>query len=270
MWVKLESRFDHFYIRTIDEKPFINIDKTMPTILISGAANGLGQAFLAAYQNRPEVNIIAIDRSPITTSHPNVTSFAVDVSCEKSINDLAQKIKDVPIELAIHSAGIRGLVPTLEVEHPENVAACETLEGMTFATLTTAFQVNAAGTFMLLRALLPNLKAAGDKAKVIVMSSRMGSVGNNERGKRAAGAAYAYRASKAAMNTMVRSFAVDVPEVTFVLCHPGRVETKLVKGKEEGAISADESVADMLPLIEKWSQVDSGKYYDRFGEVIEW
>jgi glycerol-3-phosphate O-acyltransferase len=69
---------------------------------------------------------------------------------------------------------------------------------------------------------------------------------------------------------VVRSFAVDVPGVVWVLCHPGRVETGLVKGREEGAISAEESVEGMVKLIERWGERDSGGYYDRFGEVIPW
>ena len=62
----------------------------------------------------------------------------------------------------------------------------------------------------------------------------------------------------------------DIPDVTFVLCHPGRVETKLVKCKEEGAITAEESVDGILPMIEKWATSDSGKFFDRFGAPIEW
>ncbi|KAI7643959.1 hypothetical protein KC318_g20876 [Hortaea werneckii] len=116
---------------------------------------------------------------------------------------------------------------------------------------------------------MSNLLKAKDP-KVIVMSSRMGSLGNNFPGNRSAGSAYAYRASKAALNAIIRSFVVDVPEVTFVVCHPGRVETKLVKWKEEGAITAQESVEGLLPLIDRWGKEDSGKFYDRFGETIQW
>jgi len=69
---------------------------------------------------------------------------------------------------------------------------------------------------------------------------------------------------------LVRSFAVDVPGVVFVLCHPGRVETGLVRGREEGAIEAEESVGGLVPLIEGWGVGDSGGFYDRFGGVVEW
>jgi len=241
----------------------------MPVILISGAANGLGAAFLEASRQQSDSTILAIDREQIHGTHKNVQSWCVDVTDEGSIDAFARDIRDQPIDLVIHSAGMRGLVPHLEVEKRGDVDACETLEAMDFTTLNRTFQINAAGTFMLLRAILPNLRKALD-SKVIIMSSRMGSLGNNYAGNRSAGSAYAYRASKAALNAIIRSFVVDVPDVSFVMCHPGRVETKLVKWKEEGAISANESVEGLLPLIDRWSKEDSGKFYDRFGETIQW
>ena len=241
----------------------------MPTVLVSGAANGLGAAFVDAYRTQDDTTVIAIDKAQIQTKHENVQHFTVDVSSEDSIHGLAQEIEHRPIDLVVHSAGIRGLVPELEYQHPNNVPACETLDVMGSSTLTRAFQINAVGTFTLLRALLPNLRRASNP-KVIVMSSRMGSIGNNQHPNKDAGSAYAYRASKAAMNAIVRSFAIDVPEVSFVLCHPGRVETKLVRCKEEGAITAEDSVSAILPLIEQWGKEESGKFYDRFGETIRW
>lgn len=241
----------------------------MPTILISGAANGLGAAFVDAYATQAGTNIIAIDQQPVQSHHGGIESFTVDVTDEISIKAFQQAIAGRAIDLMIHSAGVRGLVPSVEDDKPEDVAACETMDVMNTATLNRAFDINSIGTFMLIRAVLPNLRKAAIP-KVVTMSSRMGSLGNNELPNRAAGSAYAYRASKAAQNAIVRSFAVDVPSVTFVMCHPGRVETKLVRCVEEGAISAAESVAGILPLIGRWSSKDSGKFYDRFGKAIQW
>lgn len=241
----------------------------MPTILISGAANGLGAAFVEAYRALPDVKIIATDKSPIKVSSDNITSFQVDVTNELSIKRFVEEIDGRSIDLLVHSAGMRGLVSTVEEQRPDNVPMCETLQVMDIATLTVAFQVNAVGTFSFLRALLPSLMMASDP-KVIVMASRMGSIGNNELPNKDAGSAYAYRASKAATNAIVRSFAVDVPGVTFIMCHPGRVETNLVRCKEEGAISAEESVGQIMQLIRRWKRKDSGKFYDRFGNAIEW
>lgn len=241
----------------------------MSTILITGAASGLGAAFVSAYGTQPSTKILALDISPIQTTHPNVHPHTLDLTNEQAVLALATHLSTEPIDLLIHSAGIRGLVPALETQNPNDVAACETLAGMDLETMTRTFQINTVATFSLLRALLPNLQLA-KQPKVIVMSSRMGSLSNNALPNAAAGSAYAYRVSKAALNMIVRSFAVDVPGVTFMLCHPGRVETNLVKGIEKGAITAEESVEGMVPLIERWCESDSGKYYDRFGEAIPW
>lgn len=241
----------------------------MPTILISGAAEGgLGAAFVEAYRTSADVSLVAVDKRPIQAKHENVQTFEVDITSEPSIQNLVRVLKRRPIDLVIHSAGIRGLVPHMQDKHPNNVPACETVEVMDMATLMQAFQINAVGTFMLLRALLPNLKNAKEP-KVVVMSSRMGSIGNNQLPNKDAGSAYAYRASKAAMNAIVRSFAVDEPDVSFILCHPGRVETNLVRCKEDGAITTEESVSNVTHIIEEWNKSDSGKFYDRFGVVIE-
>jgi len=241
----------------------------MPTILISGAASGLGRAFLDAYSNNDSNTVIAIDREYIELSTyqnhaATIQSHIVDVTNEGSINHLTAVLSDTPIDLFIHSVGIRGLVPAIENAQPESVAAAETLKVMDLSTLMHTFQVNAAGTFLLIRALLPSLRQA-NAAKVVIISSRMGSVGHNT-----TGSAYAYRASKAALNAIVKSFSIDVPEVVFVLCHPGRVESRLVKYKEDGAISAQESVSGLLPLVESWNKNDSGHFYDRFGQPIVW
>ncbi|KAM0702261.1 hypothetical protein Q7P35_011171 [Cladosporium inversicolor] len=241
----------------------------MPTILITGAASGLGAAFVETYRTQPSTKVFALDISPIQITHSNVHPHTLDLTHEPSVLALAISLSNQPIDLLIHSAGIRGLVPALEDKHPDDVAACETLAGMDLETIARTFQINTVATFSLIRALLPNLQMA-KQPKVIIMSSRMGSLANNTLPNAAAGSAYAYRASKAALNMIVRSFAVDVPDVTFVLCHPGRVETNLVKGIEERAITAEESVEGMVPLIERWGESDSGKYYDRFGEVIPW
>lgn len=247
----------------------VNRSISMPTILVSGAASGLGRAFLDAYSNDKSNTIIAIDREDIALSTgqnhaATIRSHIVDVTDENSINHLATMLSGVPIDLFIHSVGIRGLVSAIEDAQPESVAAAETLDVMDLSTLMHTFQVNAAGTFLLIRALLPNLRQA-NAGKVIVMSSRMGSVGHNT-----TGSAYAYRASKAALNAMVKSFSLDVPEVVFVLCHPGRVESRLVKYKEDGAISAQESVSGLLSLVERWNKNNSGQFYDRFGQPIVW
>ncbi len=263
----------------------------MLTILITGAASGLGKSFVEAYALDPTNTIYAADNSfPSTNTNPskifkthahltqdNINLLDLDVTDSMHVNRIPA---DVPFDLVIHSAGVRGLNPECEVVDPAHVARAETLETTECSVLLDTFEINAIGTFRVLRKVVDILRGARVQKgssresgggttrplpKVVVMGSRMGSVGGNR-----SGGAYAYRASKAGLNAIVRSFAVDVPEVAFVVVHPGRVESGLVPVEEDGAISAEEAVRDMLPLIEKLEREDSGRFVDRFGVDIPW
>ncbi|KAH6620071.1 hypothetical protein C7974DRAFT_225692 [Boeremia exigua] len=237
------------------------------TILITGAASGLGLAFLLHYASQtPPPFLIAIDTVPFPPDLPKFKrlGFRADVTSPEELYVAQTAVDDEPIGLIIHCAGIRGLVPRVVAEQPGDVAAAETLAVMDRSTFTKTLEVNTWGTFNLVTSFLPSLKMAEDP-KVVIMSSRMGSVSAN-----VAGGGYAYRASKAALNAVVKSFAIDIPEVTFLLLHPGRVETGLVEWKEDGAISTQESLSDCLKVIDGLKKEDSGKFVDRFGETIAW
>lgn len=266
----------------------------MPNILVTGAASGIGHAFVQAYASRApttdsakaaQTHIHAIDLkfpSPdpaktysSTSQAPqwlraHVHQYAVDVTPAEEVSGLGMLLDmdDVPLDLVIHSAGVRGLVPSVPLQEYADVAGAESLESMDAATMSGTLGVNTVGTFLVLQTLVPALKRAGHKggqAKVVVMGSRMGSIGEN-----AKGGGYAYRASKAGVNAAVKSFSVDVPEVVWTVVHPGRVESRLVSIKEDGAMDAGEAVASMVELIDGLDKKHSGTFVDRLGKPIRW
>ncbi len=256
------------------------------TVLITGAASGIGRCFAQHYLGQPNTLVIAADintinisstsrshGSPPTEAKPTLAELHIDMSSTSSIEATVKSIRSIRdvenFDLIIHSAGIRGLVPRIEGQKPDDVAAAETLQTMDADTMLRTYQINTLGTFTLLQSLakhdLFHGQQSGKVTRVIVMTSRMGSISYNT-----AGGGYAYRASKAALNAIVRSMSIEVPHVTFALVHPGRVETGLTKCREEGAIEAEESVRDMLQLVDRLEQKDSGRFLDRFGNDIGW
>ncbi|KAK5093072.1 hypothetical protein LTR70_002073 [Exophiala xenobiotica] len=262
------------------------------TLLITGAASGIGRCFAQHYLRQPNTLVIALDINEIEIpasadldSDPHerrhderpgaLVKVHTDMSSSTSITSAMDSLKATHgvhhIDLIIHSAGIRGLVPRIEADNANDVAAAETLHAMDAATMLRTYQINTLGTFTLLQSLSNHSlfhAADADAAtptKVIIMSSRMGSISSNT-----VGGGYAYRASKAALNAIVRSMSIDLPHVVFALVHPGRVETGLTRCREEGAIEVEESVGGMLGVIGRLRREDSGRYMDRFGVDIGW
>ncbi|KUI72288.1 C-factor [Cytospora mali] len=264
----------------------------LPTVLITGAFSGLGRAFFQHFVSRSDktpdggdgiFRVVGIDIQPWMdengNAHNTYTHGRRSIYVQLDVTSPAGELEafarrwigeNTPLSLVIHCAGIRGLVPAVDINKSDDVATAETLGAMDAATLMRTFEINVIGTFNVLKAVLPNLRFAAHgnlNARVVIMSSRMGSIAANEKG-----GGYAYRASKAALNAVVRSMSIDVPDVSFALVHPGRVETGLVGVKEDGAFSCEESLETLLPLIDGLGKghLESGCFVDRFGKEIPW
>lgn len=221
----------------------------MATVLITGANRGIGLAFARAFRRRGD-EVIGTAREPAGAGDLAESGARVeelDVSDDASVAALVERVEGVPIDLLINNAGI---------------LRRDRLESFDPQVVLRQFDVNALGTLRVTAALVPNLKL-GTAPKVVGITSRMGSVGDN-----ASGGFYGYRASKAAMNAIIKSLSIDLAPWPVVVVHPGYIRTRLTGN--QGDLSADEAVERMMGLIDRLDRSMSGRFFHRDGHELPW
>jgi len=137
--------------------------------------------------------------------------------------------------------------------------------------MARAFALNAIGPALLMKHMLPNLPREG-KSVFATLSARVGSIGDNR-----LGGWFSYRASKAALNQVVRTAAVELrrrrPEAICVALHPGTTDTKLSSPFRKSDLdvqSPDIAAQRLLSVIDRLGPDDSGSFFDHRGETIPW
>jgi len=138
----------------------------------------------------------------------------------------------------------------------------ESLSDLDFDRMRRQFEVNSLGPLRVTAALRGNL---GDGSKIVIITSRMGSIEDNTSGGR-----YGYRMSKAAVNMAGRSLANDLREegVAVVILHPGFVRTGMTGG--QGLIDPPESAAGLIARIDELTMETTGSFRHANGEELPW
>ena len=147
----------------------------------------------------------------------------------------------------------------------------DTLQTVNLEKLQRTFAVNTFGPLLLTQALIPNILAS-QHPKICVISSRVGSMADNS-----SGGAYSYRASKAAVNAVFKSMAVDLKEkeVPVLLLHPGIVKTALDPRHAEGsdvpgAVGPEEAAEGLWEVVKSKGLESTGMFFHRSGEELPW
>jgi NAD(P)-dependent dehydrogenase (short-subunit alcohol dehydrogenase family) len=231
----------------------------MPTLLITGASRGLGLEFVRQYV-KAGWQVIATCRAPDKAdalralaggANGAVEIEAYDVIDAESAQRLATKIGKRPIDLLLANAGVigpRDYTPATV----DDAAWGEVMRVNVMAPLRIA-------------TLLTDAVAASDRKLMAFISSRLGSMAVNE-----TGGLYVYRSSKAALNAVVKSLAVDLAPrgITTVALHPGWVKTDM--GGPSADIDAVTSVTGMVRVLGSVAAADSGRLINYSGEPIPW
>jgi NAD(P)-dependent dehydrogenase (short-subunit alcohol dehydrogenase family) len=231
----------------------------MKTALVTGANRCLGLEFTRQLAN-DGYHVIATARdrakaralNELAAMHEHIQIETLDVTLPESIAALANILKDTSIDLLVNNAGTSG----------ESGVTVGNIDKENFLNV---FTINCFGVVKMCEQFLPMLKRSDDK-QVLVVSSRMGSISDNDSGK-----SYAYRASKAALNAVMKSFAIDVKEqgIKVMLIHPGWVRTDM--GGDNGLVDVTESVSGMLKQLSIHGGKSHAEVLHRFdGETISW
>ncbi len=139
------------------------------------------------------------------------------------------------------------------------------------AHMAHAFAINAIGPALLMKHFCPRLAREG-RAVFATLSARVGSIGDNR-----LGGWHSYRASKAALNQLVRTAAVELrrhnPAGVCVVLHPGTVDTPLSKPFAKTGLDvrpASVAAGELLAVVGELGAKHSGGFYDQGGEPIPW
>ncbi len=222
--------------------------------LVIGASGGIGAAIASALrEDSAFASVVTLSR----------TSNGFDITNECSVREGAAQLAEhgSRFDLIFDATG------ALEANGNPPEKAFAALEP---ASLQASFSVNAVGPALLFKHFASLLNHKG-RSVFATLSARVGSIGDNR-----LGGWMSYRASKAALNQIVRCAAIEIkrgrPNSIVVALHPGTIETPLTRKYARGRFThtANAAARKMLNALEALSAKDTGKFFDYAGNIVDW
>ena len=223
----------------------------MPTILITGAGRGLGAELVRQFVE-DDWDVIATTRG--NGDLDNSGKFRcerLDVSDRNSINELSLLLKETPIDVLLNNAGV-------------NRSSGVNFGSNNFEDWIDEYRINTLGPLMVAEAFVEHV-ARSTRKQMVFISSRTGSNTLNT-----TSGSPGYRASKAALNSAIRSTAVDLLSrgITCVLMHPGWVQTDM--GGSNADLDVKTSIRGVCKVIKNLKNSDNGCFLNYDGSAIPW
>jgi len=221
----------------------------MNTLLL-GASRGIGLEFARQYRAEgAKVTATARGEDGLKALRDlGATAIQLDVASAESCSRLAWQIDDAGFDVAVVVAGVYG---------PRS----DGLQPPTEADFDTVMRTNVLGPMRLIPQIAEAMAPGG---KLAVLSSRMGAIG-----PRASASGWLYRASKAALNSVLKDTSIALQgKATCVSFHPGWVRTDM--GGAGAPLDVADSVREMRRVIAALTPADNGRFLDHDGTPIPW
>lgn len=253
------------------------IDEINPVnVLIVGASQGIGLGFVKKLlQDDRIAKVYATSRQPelasdliaLASEHfERLICLKMDITEELQIVEAVQKIRTQvdKLHLVVNCVGLL---------HEETLQPEKSLRQINSENLLRYFQINSIGAVLLAKHLLP-LFRHGERNVFATISAKLGSIGDNQ-----LGGWYGYRASKAALNMLMRTAAIEYkrscPKTLIVTLHPGTTDTQLSRPFQgnvptEKLFTVERTVTQLLSVIEQLQEGDSGQFFSWDGSRLPW
>ncbi|MFK8066801.1 MAG: SDR family oxidoreductase [Gammaproteobacteria bacterium] len=221
------------------------------TVLVTGSNRGIGLELCRQLKQRGDDVIATCRKASSELKELNIETIEnVEVSDPASLGILADKLNDRKIDWLINNAGIAGAFGLGDVD----AEAIESFKQM--------FAVNSIGPLLTTQTLLSNL---AEGSKIGIITSRMGSVADND-----SGGSYAYRMSKAAVNAAGKSLSIDLQPkgIAVAILHPGYVRTDMTDNN--GLMDTDESAIGLIARMEELNLDNTGTFWHSNGDLLPW
>jgi NAD(P)-dependent dehydrogenase (short-subunit alcohol dehydrogenase family) len=242
----------------------------MPTVLITGAGRGLGLELTRQYsadgwqvlacarapEKSPELQAVAASAN----KSGGVEVIPLDVTDHAAIDALASRLRGRAIDVLLNSAGTMGAG-----SFARQGTSFGKFGSSDFADWDRVFRLNMAAPMKMAEAFVDHV-ARSEQKKIVSLTSVLGSMAKNS-----FGGLYAYRASKAGLNAIMRSMAIDLGrshQIIAIPLHPGWVRTDM--GGPRADIDAVPSVAGMRQVIAGLDLEKSGRLWMYNGEELPW
>lgn len=222
-------------------------------IVVTGANRGIGLELVRQLRARGD-QVDAGCRRPGDAGELvslGAAVHALDVSDGASVTAFAAALGDAAIDLVINNAGVGG-------------GSHQRLGDIDFDELVRTYQINAVGALRVSQALLPHVRRGTGK-KLLHITSGMGSIADN-----GSGGSYGYRMSKAALNMMSKSLAVDLKGegIASYVINPGWVKTDM--GGGHAPTPVEDSARAILAVVGAATLADSGEFLNWKGNRYPW
>jgi NAD(P)-dependent dehydrogenase (short-subunit alcohol dehydrogenase family) len=230
---------------------------------VFGASGGIGAAIADALGQDPRCAHVFAGARSLMANGSKRSSFAFDLTDEGTIAQAAERMgAQGPIDLVIVATGVL---------HEEGLQPEKTMRALDAAALSRSFAINAVGPALIAKHVLP-LMPRDRKSVYAALSARVGSISDNR-----SGGWHAYRASKTALNQLIRTCAIELAmknkNAVCVTLHPGTVDTGMSKPfaagvAAEALFSPETSAQHLLQVIDGLSPTNTGGFFAWDGKSI--